>query len=305
MSWNKYVILLLGPAIILASTSFAQESNGSGQPSRGERSAYPDDAHGLRALLLNMLEVAKSGNTEQLKVLIKDTEIPNSEVWFTTTFGKDKGESWAGPYGTMLEENESHFQEHIIELSHQIGDITVRKLDAAEMFDTLAAPLDLFLADWNPSGAAKSHAPGPIGYFFFIDGKFRWDSTITFVKVQTVRSAADSAPSESTLSSNGDDSGIPTAKPGVGGVGYPACLYCPSPDLPKGATNLHVNVSVMLKAVIRRDGRATNIEVVRSGGSDFDEKAVEAVRRWRFRPALGPNRVPVAVVQLIEVHSRN
>jgi TonB family protein len=50
-----------------------------------------------------------------------------------------------------------------------------------------------------------------------------------------------------------------------------------------------------------------NIEIVRSGGVAFDEKALETVRRWRFRPAIGPNGTPIAVVMPIEVsfHSLN
>jgi TonB family protein len=58
---------------------------------------------------------------------------------------------------------------------------------------------------------------------------------------------------------------------------------------------------VTMKAVIRLNGRATHIEIVESGGSEFDEKAVDAVQHWRFKLAQAPDGVPVAVTQPIEV----
>jgi periplasmic protein TonB len=41
--------------------------------------------------------------------------------------------------------------------------------------------------------------------------------------------------------------------------------------------------------------------VVKGLGLGLDEKAIEAVRTWRFRPAAGPNGHPAPVRQTIEV----
>lgn len=60
----------------------------------------------------------------------------------------------------------------------------------------------------------------------------------------------------------------------------------------------------MLQCIITADGRATNLSVVKSPGLGLDAKAVEAVRNWRFRPAIGPNGKPVNVLQTIEVTFR-
>jgi TonB family protein len=58
---------------------------------------------------------------------------------------------------------------------------------------------------------------------------------------------------------------------------------------------------VTLVAIITADGRATDIQVVKGLGLGLDEKAIAAVRTWRFKPALGPNGKPAPVRQIIEV----
>jgi TonB family protein len=90
-------------------------------------------------------------------------------------------------------------------------------------------------------------------------------------------------------------------RPGVNGVGYPACVYCPRPGLPEGSRNLKDHVVVVLIGVIQTNGRAASIQIVKSGGTGFDEEALGTVRRWRFKPAIGPNGKPVSVTTHIEV----
>ena len=88
---------------------------------------------------------------------------------------------------------------------------------------------------------------------------------------------------------------------GTGGYGMPACLYCPEPQFSDEAVKAKYQGMVELVAVITADGRATDIQVVRPVGLGLDEKAVEAVRTWRFTPARGPDGKPAAVRQIIDV----
>jgi TonB family protein len=91
---------------------------------------------------------------------------------------------------------------------------------------------------------------------------------------------------------------------GTGGVGYPSCLYCPRPDYSEDARKVKFSGTVTLQVIVQPDGSATNIEVVKGVGLGLDEKAVEAVRTWKFKPALGPNGTPVATVVPVEVSFR-
>ena len=92
--------------------------------------------------------------------------------------------------------------------------------------------------------------------------------------------------------------------PGTGGVGYPSCEYCPQPKYSEEARKAKYQGTVVLQAVITPDGRATEIQVVKGPGLGLEEKAVEAVKQWRFKPANGPTGKPVAVVVPIEVTFR-
>ena len=95
--------------------------------------------------------------------------------------------------------------------------------------------------------------------------------------------------------------GTPVFHPGKGGVGYPSCLYCPEPQYSEEARKAKFNGSVILQVTIQPDGHATDIQVVKGAGFGLDEKAIEAVRTWRFKPAIGPNGVPVATITTLPV----
>lgn len=102
---------------------------------------------------------------------------------------------------------------------------------------------------------------------------------------------------------------IPLPKPrvvraGVKGVGVPACISCPPPQYPDKARAAKYQGTVVLQVVITTEGRAANISVIKGVGMGFDEAAIEAVRGWKFRPAVGPNGRAVATLVPIEITFR-
>lgn len=96
--------------------------------------------------------------------------------------------------------------------------------------------------------------------------------------------------------------GIPQA--GIGGVGIPQCIYCPPPEYTEEARAAHYQGAVVLRVVVRTDGRAVNIAIVKDPGHGLGMQAVEAVRAWRLKPATGFDGKPVAVSCPIEVTFR-
>ena len=41
----------------------------------------------------------------------------------------------------------------------------------------------------------------------------------------------------------------------------------------------------MLEIIVRRDGSVGDVKILKRLGSGLDERAVQAVRQWRFTPA--------------------
>ncbi len=88
-----------------------------------------------------------------------------------------------------------------------------------------------------------------------------------------------------------------------GGVSAPRALYAPDPEYSEEARKSKWQGTVVLWVVVGPDGRAHDIRVQRSLGMGLDEKAVEAVRQWKFDPARKDGQ-PVAVQINVEVNFR-
>jgi TonB family protein len=88
-----------------------------------------------------------------------------------------------------------------------------------------------------------------------------------------------------------------------GGVSAPRPIYDPDPEYSEEARKAKFQGTVMLSAVIGADGRPHNLHVLRSLGMGLDQKALEAVGKWRFAPGTKDNR-PVSVLVSIEVAFR-
>jgi TonB family protein len=81
-----------------------------------------------------------------------------------------------------------------------------------------------------------------------------------------------------------------------GGVSAPKALYAPDPEYSEEARKAKYQGTVVLWMVVGADGRPQQVRVQRSLGMGLDEKAIEAVRQWKFEPAkLNGQSVPVQI----------
>jgi len=88
-----------------------------------------------------------------------------------------------------------------------------------------------------------------------------------------------------------------------GGVSAPKPIFTPDPEYSEEARKAKFQGVVVLWLVIGPDGRPHEIRVARPLGMGLDEKAIEAVRTWRFEPAKKDGQ-PVAVQMNVEVSFR-
>lgn len=86
-----------------------------------------------------------------------------------------------------------------------------------------------------------------------------------------------------------------------GGVSAPKAIFAPDPEYSEEARKVKQMGVVVLYLVVGPDGRPRDVRVVRALGLGLDEKAIEAVKTWRFEPALKDGK-PVAVSVNVEVN---
>ena len=84
------------------------------------------------------------------------------------------------------------------------------------------------------------------------------------------------------------------------GVSAPRPIYSPDPEFSEEARKAKYQGTCVLGLVVDAMGRPTSIRVVNSLGMGLDEKAIEAVKTWRFEPAMKDGH-PVAVAINLEV----
>jgi len=230
---------------------------------------YPNTEEGLRQLLQEVRATAKSGDKEKVARFVTDMQIPNYEVWFTTNFGQERGESWAEPYGAKLEKSNRAIEEVFGRMAKEDGEFIVHKLDEKKMYGPQTPPIDIYFADWKPQSLPPNSKGEPIGHFVFIAGKFRWDSTSWF-------------PSSRLW--------FPEGGKIITGKMVPAKLVkSVNPAFPAEAAAQHVNGTVRVYYVIGADGAVYNAHAISGEGLSDDpglrKAAEDAVIQWRYQPA--------------------
>ena len=105
----------------------------------------------------------------------------------------------------------------------------------------------------------------------------------------------------------GNGAGIgPGSTAGIGGGPYrpgngiapPSLLREVKPDYTEEARRRNINGDVELEIVVRSDGSVGDIRLLRGLGAGLDQRAIDAVRQWRFSPA---RRFGTPVDVLVEV----
>jgi TonB family protein len=86
-----------------------------------------------------------------------------------------------------------------------------------------------------------------------------------------------------------------------GGVTPPTVLSRIEPQYSEEARKARFQGTVVLEAIVKRDGTVDILRVVRSLGFGLDENAIQALKQWRFKPGM-KNGIPVDVALNIEVN---
>jgi len=89
-----------------------------------------------------------------------------------------------------------------------------------------------------------------------------------------------------------------------GGIAAPVPLITPEAEFSDEARRAKYQGVVLISLIVDAQGNPQNPRVVRPLGMGLDEKALEAVRKYKFKPALKDGHIPVPVMITVEVNFR-
>ncbi len=238
-------------------------------------SPYTDTTADFQRFLQNILDATKKGDKQQVESLLKSTEVPNCDAWLHQMYKSDSADSWMSLCDSKtLRSQEKSMKELFARFVKEGGEFSTRKVNdnlqggegglESGMVHGGKEPLEVYFASWkspNQSKEAKGEPIEPIGYFYFLDGGFRWDSLISFPKIK-----------------------ISNAKI------VPAKLIKKvEPVYPADAAAQHIFGTVRVYYVIGGDGAVYNAHALSGEGLSEDpslrKAAEDAVLQWRYQPA--------------------
>lgn len=230
--------------------------------------------------MADLLDATRRGNLERLTSSIKEMEVPDFKSWSAIVFVPEKAKSWSDAYGAGLASNEAAFENLFVQLAQLRGQISARRISDSQeakegpesaLLASLKQPVDIYIAEWRDAAIPADVKGEPIGYFFFLDGKFRWNSTIVLPKPRSTSAAI-----------------VP-----------PRLVKRVDPVYPLVAQAAGIGGTVAMRIKVQIDGRPL-IEQVLSGDERLVESAKEAVRQCHFEPA-SLNNKPIEMETTVEV----
>ncbi len=100
-----------------------------------------------------------------------------------------------------------------------------------------------------------------------------------------------------------EDGGAIGAAGSTGRITAPVVLYKVEPEFSEEARKAKYQGTVLMTIEVGEDGKPRRLRILRGLGLGLDEKAIEAVSRWIFKPAQRNGR-PVRAAATVEVNFR-
>ena len=89
--------------------------------------------------------------------------------------------------------------------------------------------------------------------------------------------------------------------PNTSGATMPQCVYCPIPPRQGHKKKSCTSGSVLLSVLVSADGHTEKVKVLKSVRQDCDELAVKAVKEWKFKPSVAPDRENVEYTTPVQI----
>jgi TonB family protein len=269
-------------------------------PPAADIPSYPDTAQGLEKEMKDMMKLEKQGKSRELAPYAKSLLLPDADNWFKSVFGDSSGEALASA---------SELARNGIEFGAPETLATLRKKDLSEVravrFDDSCSPLatpaeyPVLLLHQRPEPLydvrfSDGSKESVWAYFAYVDGAFRF--------IGSLKKANAGYPFQRTKAESSADQAAEPPRKSIrvgGNVASANLIHQETPRYPQEAKDNHIQGTVLLHAVIARDGTIRLLDLS-EGVCALAVPAMEAVRDWRYKPTL-LNGEPIEVDTTISV----
>ncbi len=301
---NSVQGILLVIAVILAAAVAAQPAQ---QPTAPQTAAfppvpdYPDSAGGLEKFMKTVLEAGRKEDNQIVYAHTRSLILPDPEATFGALFGDVLPVSFASEYKKRSSALYLVLGRDLMKIAQEgYEEIRVRRYEegCSSLADENQTPV--LLARKQPAAfydvrilkKKDDKTATGLWYFVYQDGGFRYLGNITVPQ---------GAPVFGSLpATDVSDTAQPAERIRIAGnVQAAKLIEKPGPVYPQQAKNARLQGTVRLMAVIAKDGRVNSLRLVR-GHCWLAQAAIDAVKQWRYQPAL-LNGEPVEVVTTIDV----
>jgi TonB family protein len=257
--------------------------------------SYSDSPGGLQKLFKEMLKLEKNGNTQALAPYIQSLILPNSEAWFRSTFGDAIGAHLAGDYERTGVELPVSFPDSLADLvaKHLPDPEAVRFTDSCNSHASESEyPVLLLRGNAQPLYDVRFEYGNRlilIPYFAYVDGAFRYLGNFQ-------------VPPHEFAVQHLDLKRIPVGA----NVMAAKLVHKVSPIYPQEAKDAHISGTVLLHAIIGKDGQVHNLQLIQ-GSCWLAQSAIKAVSQWLYEPTLlagSPVQVDTTITVIFNLNSR-
>jgi hypothetical protein len=159
------------------------------------KSPYTDTTADFQRFLQDILDATKKGDNQRVATLLKSTEVPNCDAWLHQMYKSDSADRWMSLCDSKtLGSQEKSIKELFAGFAKEGGQFSTRKVNdnpqggegglESGMVHGGKELLEVYFASWKSPNKSKEAKGEPIGYFYFLDGGFRWDSLISFPQIK-------------------------------------------------------------------------------------------------------------------------
>jgi TonB family protein len=292
-TFSRVLLLCLLVGVFVVAAAGGQES-AQDRPAASQTSSTNKVALGFQAIVHELRINLSNGGAK--KIIVLDFSGPD-KTW--SSFSAKLADQFVDAF------KQEGFPWEVIDRSELAARLEAHRLSPKAMFDTAAAKdiareLGAEAFVWGSFGPAENGLGISLHCLFTADGVCMQPGHYPVIRGKIPFTPEVAAQLGSPLESLRPKDGLFT--PAEGGISNPLCMECPRAEFSREAQLKRVQGTVVLEVAIDAQGRARKITVLSSPGFGLEKKAIEAVKKWKFKPATDVDGNPVPVRQKAEVN---